>query len=71
MNGDTKPLKWKTIEGGESNVEPIPGLEEFMSDIRNEMQMARQEEEEILIRIKNELEKTEKTLGGFNVCYVH
>lgn len=62
----TIPSKWSPFEEKSDENSKIPGFEELMSEIRTDLQMARQEEEEILGRIKGELQKTEKTLGAFD-----
>ncbi|KAI3409817.1 hypothetical protein GPALN_006192 [Globodera pallida] len=60
-----RPEDEETSEHSQT-LKPIPGFEEQINEIRTELQMARQEEEEILARIKDELRKTEKHLGTGN-----
>jgi hypothetical protein len=57
-------LQWRPAQEERHETETkIPGFEEMMEEIRAELQMAKQDEEQLTMRIVDELQKTEKILG--------
>ncbi|KAL3115998.1 hypothetical protein niasHT_007298 [Heterodera trifolii] len=69
LNETTTDLKWRPADRANDDsksLKPLTDIERQMNEIRTELFMARQEEEVIIARIKDEFRQTQKVLGTDN-----